>query len=128
MERGQLNRRAFVTTINRCYIKELPISRSVGVCNCASLINYLSGRPSPHLQMGGSAHLVAGGVLGEYEMAFALIIFFFFFLTFGSRSEEGNSGNEREIRGTELPPSMRLLLLSAKLHIYLSANPMKNIY
>ncbi|XP_048824483.1 Down syndrome cell adhesion molecule-like protein 1 isoform X3 [Lagopus muta] len=59
MERGQLNRRAFVTTINRCYIKELPISRSVGIFNCASLINYLSGRPSPHLQTGGSAHLVS---------------------------------------------------------------------
>lgn len=77
MERGQSDRRVFVTTINPCYIKELPISRSVGILNCASLTNYLSGCPSPHLQAGGSAHLVAGGVLGGYQMAFALIIFIF---------------------------------------------------
>lgn len=41
MEHGHLNPTAFVTTIDPCYIKELPISGSAGIFNYVSVINYL---------------------------------------------------------------------------------------
>lgn len=47
MEHGHLNPTAFVTTIDPCYIKELPISGSAGIFNYVSVINYLLAHDRP---------------------------------------------------------------------------------
>lgn len=50
------------------------------------------------------------------------------FLMFENSKGEILGNEESEIKGTELAPYERLLLLPITLPIYLNVNPMKNIY